>query len=224
MVTQSQIIQQYFDKEIQKSIDKEIEKMTEQVKKQIPLIMIQIRKEIFNAYKLITGTIIEEVFYETYGDVFDLSSLQHSLVYFPTAGLKPQMDYNPNIFRFNSKFFMEQNKFNQNARNWERKNKKYLTPNFYTDSGSMADYFENLYDPVEAVEMQNQGFSEFDYMDELLMDYEGIVSASKRNPAIKVNLDDTYRRAIRKANQGFEMEWNRSIKGRLAKKYDIILD
>ena len=88
----------------------------------------------------------------------------------------------------------------------------------------MADYFENLYDPVEAVEMQNQGFSEFDYMDELLMDYEGIVSASKRNPAIKVNLDDTYRRAIRKANQGFEMEWNRSIKGRLAKKYDIILD
>lgn len=224
VLTQTDMVQQYLDQQVKQTIDKEIKKIEEEVKRQLPKIMVEIRKEIFNAYKLITGTIIEQVFYDTYGNVFDLSSLQHSLVYYPTAGLKPQMSYNPNIFRFNDKFFRDTNKFNENARNWERKNRKYLDPSFYTDSGSMADYFEGLYDPVEANEMQQQGFDEFDYMEELMMDYEGMVSISKRNKSYKVNLDDTYKRAIRKANQGFEMEWNRSIKGRLAKKYDLKID
>lgn len=217
-------IQNYLDTQVQKTIEKEIQKILDQVKKEVPKIMVEIRREIFNAYKLITGSIIEQVFYETYGDVFSYSSLQASLVYYPVSGLKPSMSYNPNIFRFNDKFAREQAKFNENARNWERKNRKYLTPSFYTDSGSMADYFDSLYDDVEMQEYQSEGFSEYDYMEELMMDYDGMTTVSKRNKAYKVNLDDTYKRAIRKANQGFEMEWNRSIKGRLAKKYGLKID
>lgn len=223
MVTQSEMVQQYIDQKIQSVINKEIEKIINQIKVKAPMVMVEVKREIFAQYKLITGIVIEQVFYQTYGDVFDLKSLQNSLIYYPNNGLKPQISYNPNIFRFNDKFFNSKNKFNENSRNWERKNRKYLNPSFYTDSGSMSDYFDNLYDPIEAEEMESEGYGEDDYMDELIMDYDSKVFNSKRNKSYKVDLNDTYKKAISRANFEFDLEWNRVIKIKLSKKYGLQL-
>lgn len=215
------ISKEMIEASINNTLQKELDKAVENLKRTLPKIQLEIRKESFQSFKLVTGIIIEQEFVKVYGHSFDLSSLQHSLIYIQSKDtLDVKIDYNSNVFRFNDNYFNEQNKFNQNARRWERKNRKYLNPNFYTDSGSFADFYD-AQDFSDYIDTNIT--SEDDYLDEISMDYDDLTFNSKRNLSFKTNLNSTYSQAINKAQLGFKQEWRRSIRNRLEKKYGIKL-
>lgn len=218
----NQLAQQSLEQTVQKTVEKELEKAIAEIKHLLPSIQIQLRRDMFQNFKMITSIIIEQEFVKVYGHGFDLSSLQHSLIYIQSdKTLDINISYNPNIFRFNDKFYEEQNKFNQNARRWERKNRKYLNPGFYTDSGSFADFYD-MSDFNDYL-IDDPTLSQDDLMDEIALDYDDMTFNSKRNPMLSKTIDGTYQTAIKKAKQGFNREWNRSIKNKLEKKYGIKL-
>lgn len=213
--------QQMLEQNVNRVVQEELKKSLEILKKQLPAIQIQLRQEIFQAFKLITGIIIEQEFVKVYGDSFELNSLQNSLIYIPSGNsLDIDISYNPKIFRFKSSALQNQEAFNKNARRWERKNRRYLTPGFYTDSGSFADFYETG-DFEDYTNFEDD--DDDDYMDELLMDYDDMTFNRKRNPTQLRNVRGTYDNAIAQAKSGFNREWQRSLKNRLEKKYGIKL-
>ncbi len=115
------ISKEMIEASINNTLQKELDKAVENLKRTLPKIQLEIRKESFQSFKLVTGIIIEQEFVKVYGHSFDLSSLQHSLIYIQSKDtLDVKIDYNSNVFRFNDSYFNEQNKFNQNAFNTKR--------------------------------------------------------------------------------------------------------
>lgn len=214
------VLEQSVNQQVQKAVNKEIEKLLDEIKKQVPLKLVEIRKEVFQSYKIIVSALIENYFVAVYGDSFDLASLQNSLIYIPGVEICPSISYDPSIFRFNNKVERQRNRFNQNARETQRKNRRKVDTGFYAETGAFNDY----YDSVEFDYNTADYSSEDDYMEDVIMDYEELVPVNKdyrQGIFDKISLDSTYQRAIAKAVAGFQVQYRKEIKPRLQKKYKI---
>lgn len=215
------LIEQTINQQIQKAIEKEIDKLVAEIKKKVPQKMLEIKRDVFQSYKIIVSGLIENYFIGVYGDTFDLKSLQDSLIYIPGVNIKPSISYDPSIFRFNDKLIRERNKFNQNARETIRKNRKLVNPEFYTETGGFSDFYNTVgNDDYDKENYQN----EEDYMEDIMIDFEELVPVNGDYSGgifHEVSLEDTYQRAIAKATEGFNVQYQNVIRPRIEKKYGI---
>ena len=98
----SDTITSALQKQIDKKIEAEIEKIKKEIQKQVPVKMQSIKNEILGSFQTIALTQVQKVFIETYGDNYDVESLNASLTLGLGNNLRPIFLYDQNKFMFNT--------------------------------------------------------------------------------------------------------------------------
>lgn len=199
-------------KQIQKALDKEVEKILEEIKVQTPQKLGQVKAEILGAYQIIATTAVQKVFLETYGQNYDVASLNSALTLGLSNDLHPIFSYNKDVFKFNATLKRDERAFNQNARQYASFRNTLEDPEFYTqeeEDAYIAD--SNPFD--EALD---------DITEENTMDYNIFNSHNKQNQqGGYASLSETFEKAKIEALNEFEKEYVINIKPRILKKYGI---
>lgn len=199
-------------KQVQKALDKEIEKILKEIKVQTPQKLGQVKSEILGAYQVIATTVVHKVFLETYGQNYNVASLNDSLILGLGNDLRPIFSYNKDIFKFDATLKKDERAFNQNARQYASFRNTLEDPEFYTqeeEDAYIAD--SNPFD--EALD---------DITEENTMDYNIFSSHNKQNQqGGYASLSETFEKAKAEALNEFEKEYVINIKPRILKKYGI---
>ena len=208
----SDTITSALQKQIDKKIEAEIEKIKKEIQKQVPVKMQSIKNEILGSFQTIALTQVQKVFIETYGDNYDVESLNASLTLGLGNNLRPIFLYDQNKFMFNTTLKKNEREFNQNARQYASFRNTLDEPEFYTQEEEDAYYADsNPFD--EALD---------DITEENMKDYNVFSPHNKMNQqGGYASLSETYQKARIEALNEFEKEYNTRIKPRILKKYGI---
>lgn len=209
---ESEIVTKTFYYKLEKELNTEINRIIESIKKQIPQKMQAIKSEIFGSYQMIATTTVQKVFIETYGENYDVESLNSSLTLGLGNNLRPIFLYDQNKFMFNTTLKKNEREFNQNARQYASFRNTLDEPEFYTQEEEDAYYADsNPFD--EALD---------DITEENMKDYNVFSPHNKMNQqGGYASLSETYQKAKIEALNEFEKEYNTHIKPRILKKYGI---
>ena len=209
---ESEIVTKTFYYKLEKELNTEINRIIESIKKQIPQKMQAIRSEILGSYQMIATTTVQKVFIETYGENYDVESLNSSLTLGLGNNLRPIFLYDQNKFMFNTTLKKNEREFNQNARQYASFRNTLDEHEFYTQEEEDAYYADsNPFD--EALD---------DITEENMKDYNVFSPLNKMNQqGGYASLSETYQKARIEALNEFEKEYNTHIKPRILKKYGI---
>ena len=209
---ESEIVTKTFYYKLEKELNTEINRIIESIKKQIPQKMQAIKSEILGSYQMIATTTVQKVFIETYGENYDVESLNSSLTLGLGNNLRPIFLYDQNKFMFNTTLKKNEREFNQNARQYASFRNTLDEPEFYTQEEEDAYYADsNPFD--EALD---------DITEENMKDYNVFSPHNKMNQqGGYASLSETYQKARIEALNEFEKEYNTHIKPRILKKYGI---
>ena len=209
---ESEIVTKTFYYKLEKELNTEINRIIESIKKQIPQKMQAIKSEILGSYQMIATTTVQKVFIETYGENYDVESLNSSLTLGLGNNLRPIFLYDQNKFMFNTTLKKNEREFNQNARQYASFRNTLDEPEFYTQEEEDAYYADsNPFD--EALD---------DITEENMKDYNVFSPHNKMNQqGGYASLSETYQKAKIEALNEFEKEYNTHIKPRILKKYGI---
>ena len=209
---ESEIVTKTFYYKLEKELNTEINRIIESIKKQIPQKMQAIKSEILGSYQMIATTTVQKVFIETYGENYDVESLNSSLTLGLGNNLRPIFLYDQNKFMFNTTLKKNEREFNQNARQYASFRNTLDEPEFYTQEEEDAYYADsNPFD--EALD---------DITEENMKDYNVFSPYNKTNQqGGYASLSETYQKARIEALNEFEKEYNTHIKPRILKKYGI---
>ena len=174
--------------------------------------MQSIKNEILGSFQTIALTQVQKVFIETYGDNYDVESLNASLTLGLGNNLRPIFLYDQNKFMFNTTLKKNEREFNQNARQYASFRNTLDEPEFYAQEEEDAYYADsNPFD--EALD---------DITEENMKDYNVFSPHNKMNQqGGYASLSETYQKAKIEALNEFEKEYNTHIKPRILKKYGI---
>ena len=86
---ESETVTKTFYYKLEKELNTEINRIIESIKKQIPQKMQAIKSEILGSYQMIATTTVQKVFIETYGENYDVESLNASLTLGLGNNLRP---------------------------------------------------------------------------------------------------------------------------------------
>ena len=208
----SDTITSALQKQIDKKIEAEIEKIKKEIQKQVPVKMQSIKNEILSQFQTIALIQTQKVFIETYGDNYDVESLNASLTLGLGNNLRPIFLYDQNKFMFNTTLKKNEREFNQNARQYASFRNTLDEPEFYTQEEEDAYYADsNPFD--EALD---------DITEENMKDYNVFSPHNKMNQqGGYASLSETYQKARIEALNEFEKEYNTHIKPSILKKYGI---
>ena len=208
----SDTITSALQKQIDKKIEAEIEKIKKEIQKQVPVKMQSIKNEILGSFQTIALTQVQKVFIETYGDNYDVESLNASLTLGLGNNLRPIFLYDQNKFMFNTTLKKNEREFNQNARQYASFRNTLDEPEFYTQEEEDAYYADsNPFD--EALD---------DITEENMKDYNVFSPHNKMNQqGGYASLSETYQKARIEALNEFEKEYNTHIKPCILKKNGI---
>ena len=208
----SDTITSALQKQIDKKIEAEIEKIKKEIQKQVPVKMQSIKNEILGYFQTIALTQVQKVFIETYGDNYDVESLNASLTLGLGNNLRPIFLYDQNKFMFNTTLKKNEREFNQNARQYASFRNTLDEPEFYTQEEEDVYYADsNPFD--EALD---------DITEENMKDYNVFSPHNKMNQqGGYASLSETYQKARIEALNEFEKEYNTHIKPCILKKYGI---
>ena len=209
---ESETVTKTFYYKLEKELNTEINRIIKSIKKQIPQKMQAIRSEILGSYQMIATTAVQKVFIETYGENYDVESLNSSLTLGLGNNLRPIFLYDQNKFMFNTTLKKNEREFNQNARQYASFRNTLDEPEFYTQEEEDAYYADsNPFD--EALD---------DITEENMKDYNVFSPHNKMNQqGGYASLSETYQKARIEALNEFEKEYNAHIKPRILKKYGI---
>ena len=209
---ESETVTKTFYYKLEKELNTEINRIIESIKKQIPQKMQAIKSEILGSYQMIATTTVQKVFIETYGENYDVESLNSSLTLGLGNNLRPIFLYDQNKFMFNTTLKKNEREFNQNARQYASFRNTLDEPEFYTQEEEDAYYADsNPFD--EALD---------DITEENMKDYNVFSPHNKMNQqGGYASLSETYQKAKIEALNEFEKEYNTHIKPRILKKYGI---
>lgn len=209
---ESEIVTKTFYYKLEKELNTEINRIIESIKKQIPQKMQAIKSEILGSYQMIATTTVQKVFIETYGENYDVESLNSSLTLGLGNNLRPIFLYDQNKFMFNTTLKKNEREFNQNARQYASFRNTLDEPEFYTQEEEDAYYADsNPFD--EALD---------DITEENMKDYNVFSPHNKMNQqGGYASLSETYQKAKIEVLNEFEKEYNTHIKPRILKKYGI---
>ena len=209
---ESETVTKTFYYKLEKELNTEINRIIESIKKQIPQKMQAIKSEILGSYQMIATTTVQKVFIETYGENYDVESLNSSLTLGLGNNLRPIFLYDQNKFMFNTTLKKNEREFNQNARQYASFRNTLDEPEFYTQEEEDAYYADsNPFD--EALD---------DITEENIKDYNVFSPHNKMNQqGGYASLSETYQKARIEALNEFEKEYNTHIKPRILKKYGI---
>ena len=209
---ESETVTKTFYYKLEKELNTEINRIIKSIKKQIPQKMQAIRSEILGSYQMIATTTVQKVFIETYGENYDVESLNSSLTLGLGNNLRPIFLYDQNKFMFNTTLKKNEREFNQNARQYASFRNTLDEPEFYTQEEEDAYYADsNPFD--EALD---------DITEENMKDYNVFSPHNKMNQqGGYASLSETYQKARIEALNEFEKEYNTHIKPRILKKYGI---
>ena len=209
---ESETVTKTFYYKLEKELNTEINRIIESIKKQIPQKMQAIKSEILGSYQMIATTTVQKVFIETYGENYDVESLNSSLTLGLGNNLRPIFLYDQNKFMFNTTLKKNEREFNQNARQYASFRNTLDEPEFYTQEEEDAYYADsNPFD--EALD---------DITEENMKDYNVFSPHNKMNQqGGYASLSETYQKARIEALNEFEKEYNTHIKPRILKKYGI---
>ena len=209
---ESETVTKTFYYKLEKELNTEINRIIESIKKQIPQKMQAIKSEILGSYQMIATTTVQKVFIETYGENYDVESLNSSLTLGLGNNLRPIFLYDQDKFMFNTTLKKNEREFNQNARQYASFRNTLDEPEFYTQEEEDAYYADsNPFD--EALD---------DITEENIKDYNVFSPHNKMNQqGGYASLSETYQKAKMEALNEFEKEYNTHIKPRILKKYGI---
>lgn len=209
---ESETVTKTFYYKLEKELNTEINRIIESIKKQIPQKMQAIKSEILGSYQMIATTTVQKVFIETYGENYDVESLNSSLTLGLGNNLRPIFLYDQDKFMFNTTLKKNEREFNQNARQYASFRNTLDEPEFYTQEEEDAYYADsNPFD--EALD---------DITEENIKDYNVFSPHNKMNQqGGYASLSETYQKAKIEALNEFEKEYNTHIKPRILKKYGI---
>lgn len=209
---ESETVTKTFYYKLEKELNTEINRIIESIKKQIPQKMQAIKSEILGSYQMIATTTVQKVFIETYGENYDVESLNSSLTLGLGNNLRPIFLYDQNKFMFNTTLKKNEREFNQNARQYASFRNTLDEPEFYTQEEEDAYYADsNPFD--EALN---------DITEENVKDYNVFSPHNKMNQqGGYASLSETYQKAKIEVLNEFEKEYNTHIKPRILKKYGI---
>ena len=209
---ESETVTKTFYYKLEKELNTEINRIIESIKKQIPQKMQAIKSEILGSYQMIATTTVQKVFIETYGENYDVESLNSSLTLGLGNNLRPIFLYDQNKFMFNTTLKKNEREFNQNARQYASFRNTLDEPEFYTQEEEDAYYADsNPFD--EALD---------NITEENMKDYNVFSPHNKINQqGGYASLSETYQKARIEALNEFEKEYNTHIKPRILKKYGI---
>ena len=209
---ESETVTKTFYYKLEKELNTEINRIIESIKKQIPQKMQAIKSEILGSYQMIATTTVQKVFIETYGENYDVESLNSSLTLGLGNNLRPLFLYDQDKFMFNTTLKKNEREFNQNARQYASFRNTLDEPEFYTQEEEDAYYADsNPFD--EALD---------DITEENMKDYNVFSPHNKMNQqGGYASLSETYQKARIEALNEFEKEYNTHIKPRILKKYGI---
>ena len=209
---ESETVTKTFYYKLEKELNTEINRIIESIKKQIPQKMQAIKSEILGSYQMIATTTVQKVFIETYGENYDVESLNSSLTLGLGNNLRPIFLYDQDKFMFNTTLKKNEREFNQNARQYASFRNTLDEPEFYTQEEEDAYYADsNPFD--EALD---------DITEENMKDYNVFSPHNKMNQqGGYASLSETYQKARIEALNEFEKEYNTHIKPRILKKYGI---
>ena len=209
---ESETVTKTFYYKLEKELNTEINRIIESIKKQIPQKMQAIKSEILGSYQMIATTTVQKVFIETYGENYDVESLNSSLTLGLGNNLRPIFLYDQNKFMFNTTLKKNEREFNQNARQYASFRNTLDEPEFYTQEEEDAYYADsNPFD--EALD---------NITEENMKDYNVFSPHNKMNQqGGYASLSETYQKARIEALNEFEKEYNTHIKPRILKKYGI---
>lgn len=174
--------------------------------------MAVIRSEILLSFQTIAFAEVQKVFLETYGENYDVDSLNNSLQLGLGNDLRPIFLYNRQVFRFSKNLKSSQRKFNQNSVSYASFGTGLEDPEFY----SLDEYnsYEDDDDPF------SDAFNE--------ISSENIKNYKIFQPYNRINrqggyasLEETYQKAKNDALDKFEKEYITHIKPRIIKKYGL---
>ena len=211
---ESEVITRTFYQKLQRAMDIEIDRIVREIKRQIPQKMQAVKSEILGSYQIIATTAVQRVFVETYGQNYDMASLNNSLTLGIGDDLRPIFLYNKDLFKFDTTLKRNERAFNQNAKQYASFRNTLEDPEFYTIEEEVA--YEEDSNPFDEA---------FDNITEdNTKDYNIFSPHNKQNQqGGYASLTETFEKARNIALNEFEKEYITHIKPRILKKYGIKL-
>ncbi len=209
---ESEVITRTFYQKLQRAMDVEINRIVREIKRQIPQKMQAVKSEILGSYQIIATTAVQRVFVETYGQNYDMASLNNSLTLGIGDDLRPIFLYNKDLFKFDTTLKRNERAFNQNAKQYASFRNTLEDPEFYTIEEEVA--YEEDSNPFDEA---------FDNITEdNTKDYNIFSPHNKQNQqGGYASLTETFEKARNIALNEFEKEYITHIKPRILKKYGI---
>lgn len=178
----------------------------------MPAKLLLIKNEMYSQYQVIAMTQVQKTFIETYGNNYDVNSLNSSLTLELGNDLRPIFLYDKNKFMFNTTLKKDERAFNQNARQYASFRNTLDDPEFYTQEEEDI-YIEDTNPFDEALEDITEGNT---------MDFKIFSPYNKQNQqGGYASLIETYEKAKYSALEEFNKEYEIHIKPRILKKYGI---
>lgn len=91
-------------------------KVYQEFKKSFPQKIMKIKSEILGSFKVIVYSTFQKVFYEEYGNNFDVNALNNSIVCMIDDNLRPYLSYEVIDFNSSDNYNKDKRAFNQNAK------------------------------------------------------------------------------------------------------------
>lgn len=211
-----EITEAQLEREVREKLLVEINKLTKEVTQQAQINLIKAQHELTGYMKTIVLTTFNQVFLETYGYNFNSESLNNSIecvIRIVGGELHPDIICNKNLFQMDYSIQRDTRDFNDNV---------------------TKENFDRLLDMVELDIMEEDGeLTEYESPYDIAIDEIGVnhldndkifspINKSQRQGGFK-SIDATYNKAKIQALQNFLAEYNRYLKPKLAKEYNIKL-
>ena len=208
------IQEKQIDQQLQNLLNKKMKDFENQIKKQLPLKISNIKSEIYGIYKNMVQNIVTQTFYEYYKNNVDMNSVLNSIGYVSINDFRPDFYYNINKVSFRESEQGRYIPFNDNAQKWEKNIIK------------KQSYLEDLYQDLEDFETNENNI--YENKEELLSYIENQMNLKdsekiKRERDIKeyITVKEVFEKSKVKFIREFNKEYDIHIKPMILKKYGI---
>ena len=200
---------------IDNNLEKELDKFFQNILKQFPSKVQLIKKDIYDAFVLVTQNTFLQTFDEYYGNNYDINSLLASLQFYTGKDIRPDFSYDENKFKFNNdNGALVKDGFNFNSR-------KYASFGNFQDpeiEALLDQFWEDEENDETTDELEQEDEQDFliTYVDSFFQPVNNIILAETM-----ASKKDVYEEARKRAVQNFNKEYVTQIKPRIYKKYGI---
>lgn len=202
------------DQQLQNLLNKKMKDFENQIKKQLPSKISNIKSEIYGIYKNMVQNIVTQTFYEYYKNNVDMNSVLNSIGYVSINDFRPDFYYNINKVSFRESEQGRYIPFNDNAQKWGKNIIK------------KQSYLEDLYQDLEDFETNENNI--YENKEELLSYIENQMNLKdsekiKRERDIKeyITVKEVFEKSKVKFIREFNKEYDIHIKPMILKKYGI---